>query len=72
MASRRRPGVVRDAILDYLRSIKSEASIAEIHSAVCRSLDAQVPRSSVRSYLRLNTPYTFQRTARGRYRLVRK
>jgi len=58
--------------MQYLGSIKGDASMAEIHAAVCRALDGDVARSSVRSYLNINTPQIFLRTAHGRYRLVRK
>jgi site-specific DNA-methyltransferase (adenine-specific) len=64
---RKRPGQVRDAILAHLTSAR-DASVEEIHAAVSAQL-GDVPTSSVRSYLRLNTPGTFQRTGRGRYRL---
>ena len=68
---RRRPGVVRDAIMSYLQKVKRDATITEIHAAVSEELGETVPTSSVRSYLNLNTPGMFTRTARGRYRLVR-
>jgi len=72
MVPRRSPGVVRDAITQYLKTIKGDASINEIHQAVCEALDGEVPKSSIRSYLNLNTPDVFLRTERGRYRMVRK
>ena len=62
------PGVVRDAIIDYLSALGGDASAEEIMTAVKGNL-GDVPPSSIRSYLNLNTPKTFQRTARGRYRL---
>ena len=71
MATRRSPGVVRDAITKYLGEIEDDASIDEIYDAVSIALSGEVARSSVRSYLNLNTPQVFIRTARGRYRLVR-
>lgn len=71
MATRRSPGVVRDAITRYLGEIEDDASIDEIYDAVSIALSGEVARSSVRSYLNLNTPQVFSRTARGRYRLVR-
>jgi hypothetical protein len=70
--TRRSPGVVRDAIMRYLGSIQGEASVTEIHAAVCRTLGGEVARSSVRSYLNINTPQIFLRTGHGRYRLMRK
>ncbi len=68
MGERRRPGEVRDAILEYLRSGKREATVAEIRRAVADRV-GDVPASSVRSYLNLNTGTLFERTGRGRYRL---
>jgi hypothetical protein len=66
---RRKPGQVRNAIVTYLRR-KKEAEIDDIHRAVEGELGGKVARSSVRSYLNLNVPETFQRTGRGKYRLV--
>ncbi|WP_247350159.1 DNA-methyltransferase [Ralstonia pseudosolanacearum] len=62
------PGVIRDSIVEYLAMVGSDASTDEIVAAVKRSVGA-VPTSSVRSYLSLNTPKTFERVGRGRYRL---
>jgi hypothetical protein len=67
VATRRKPGVVRDAILAVLR--KGEAHLDEIHLAVEKQLNSTVPKSSVRSYLRLNEGTTFTRTGRGRYKM---
>lgn len=72
MVTRREPGKVRDAIIDYLAHIKGDASTAEIYAAVCEEVGEEVPSSSVRSYLALNTPRVFSRTSHGRYKLVRK
>jgi hypothetical protein len=69
MAARRRPGQVRDAIVAYLADTQ-DATVAEIQVAVNTTLGGEVPASSVRSYLRLNVGDLFERTARGRYRLV--
>jgi len=71
VATRQQPGVVRDAIIRYLAGIDEDASVTEIHAAVCSELRANVPRSSVRSYLNINTPRIFVRTARGHYRMAR-
>ncbi len=68
---RRPPGQVRDAILAFFQAHRGEATIEEIHAAVNDNLGETVARSSVRSYLNLNTPARFVRTARGRYRLGR-
>ncbi|WP_320197180.1 DNA-methyltransferase (plasmid) [Agrobacterium rosae] len=62
------PGVIRDSIVDFLSGIGGDASTGEIMIAV-QSKVGEVHPSSVRSYLNLNTPKTFERTARGRYRL---
>lgn len=62
------PGVIRDSIIDYLGAVSCDASTEEIANAVAGRL-GKVPASSVRSYLALNTPSTFERTGRGRYRL---
>jgi hypothetical protein len=67
--SRRRPGEVRDAIVGFLTEVGRDASVAEIREAVGQRLSGNVPPSSIRSYLNLNTPTLFERTARGRYRL---
>lgn len=71
MTERLRPGEVRDAIFAFFKESRAEeATTTEIVDAVQRRLGTEVARSSVRSYLRLNTPETFERVARGRYRLV--
>lgn len=62
------PGVIRDSIIEYLTMVGGDASTDEILSAVTRTVGV-VPTSSVRSYLSLNTPHTFERVGRGRYRL---
>lgn len=73
MTERRSPGVVRDAITAYLRSAHPEArDVRDIHAAVIAGVGSDVPASSVRSYLRLNTPRLFIRTGRGRYKLSSK
>lgn len=65
---RRRPGQVRDAIVRSLTERPSGASVAEIEHDVARDL-GDVPTSSIRSYLRLNTPELFARMERGQYTL---
>ena len=67
MNYRAAPGSVRDSIVNYLTAAEC-ASISEIQQAVAARL-GDVPASSVRSYLNLNTPDLFERTSRGRYRL---
>ena len=67
MNLRAAPGIVRDSIISYLTAAET-ASINEIQQAVAARL-GDVPASSVRSYLNLNTPELFERTSRGHYRL---
>lgn len=63
-----RPGQVRDTIIDILMQRGRPMSSRELETEVCERLNTDA-RSSVRSYLRLNTPETFIREARGVYRL---
>ena len=72
MASRSKnnPGQVRDAILSVLSEAGESLSIAEIVAGVRRRV-GETPASSVRSYLRLNTPRLFVREQRGLYRIHR-
>lgn len=63
-----KPGVVRDAIVEHLKGLKGDASTEEIRTAIKTKI-GEVSPSSVRSYLRLNTPGKFERTAHGRYKL---
>jgi len=68
----RAPGTIRDAILAYLSEVAGQVgSVREISAAVSKRL-GNVPASSVRSYLNLNTPEHFERIGRGRYRLKKK
>ena len=68
MTVKRRPGEVRDAIIEVLSTMPQGAQLHEIEASVARSIGA-VPSSSVRSYLRLNTPGLFIRTERAQYSL---
>ncbi len=65
----RAPGAIRDSIVEFLQAMDGEASLADISEAVRLRLGTVSP-SSVRSYLNLNVGDVFERTARGRYRLV--
>ena len=65
---RRRPGEVRDAIVEVLEGRSHGASVQEITKEVIGLIGA-VPSSSVRSYLQLNTPTLFARTERAQYSL---
>lgn len=66
--AKRKPGEVRDAIVRTLSARGRGATCAEITRAVNESL-GETPASSVRSYLRLNTPRYFVRSDRGHYSL---
>jgi len=68
MNLRAAPGIIRDSIINYLTATEA-ASLAEIREAISAQLGNAVAASSIRSYLNLNTPDIFERTARGRYRL---
>ena len=68
ISEKRRPGEVRDAILSVLSARPAGASLQAIEQHVA-DLIGNAARSSVRSYLRLNTPSTFIRIARGHYGL---
>jgi DNA modification methylase len=63
-----RPGEVRDAIVDVLVARPTGATVSEIEREVKERI-GPVPASSIRSYLRLNTPSLFQRTERAHYLL---
>jgi hypothetical protein len=62
------PGNIRDAIVAHLSAADPDSSVAEITEAVAKKIGGVSP-SSVRSYLNLNVPNTFERTDRGRHRL---
>ena len=61
------PGQVRDAILSVLQNCTSPLPISEIAAGVEEAI-GPTPTSSIRSYLRLNTPDLFIREERGVYR----
>ncbi len=63
------PGVIRDSILHYLEGLNGEASLRQISNALSVRL-GPVRDSSIRSYLNLNVGRLFERTGRGRYRLL--
>lgn len=66
---RKKPGEVRDAIVQVLDGCSGGATVQQIHAEVSR-LIGEVPPSSVRSYLQLNTPEHFVRMNRGQYALA--
>lgn len=65
---RHSPGDVRDAIVELLSNRRAGATLAEIVAGVEQTLGHASP-SSVRSYLRLNTPRVFERPRRAYYAL---
>ncbi len=66
---RRRPGEVRDAIVQVLEGRPSGSTVQQITAEVS-DLIGGVPPSSIRSYLRLNTPELFARMDRAQYTLA--
>ena len=62
------PGHVRDAILDVLGLTSEGLSAKQIAQRVTKVI-GPTPESSVRSFLRLNTPALFVKERRGVYRL---
>lgn len=65
---RKAPGQVRDAIFATLENQPQGASVSEIAAQVSQLIGPVAP-SSIRSYLRLNTPELFVRTERAQYAL---
>lgn len=63
---KRRPGEIRDAIFTVLSSRPYGATVAEIETGVSE-LIGDASSSSIRSYLRLNTPALFARMDRAQY-----
>lgn len=61
------PGQVRDAIIKVLNHTSAELSVKQIARRVSK-VNGPTPESSIRSYLRLNTPELFVRASRGIYR----
>lgn len=66
---RRQPGEVRDAVLATLRAYPDGVSVRQIVLHARRRLGEDLAASSIRSYLRLNTPKTIRRLDRGQYQL---
>jgi DNA modification methylase len=62
------PGKIRDAIYKVLLSSSTPLSPKEIENRVVEII-GDTPSSSIRSYLRLNTPNLFVRSERGQYLL---
>ena len=63
-------GTVLNAIIGYLSTRPSDASVAEIRDAVSKQLGEVAP-SSVRSALNLGRN-RFESTGLGRYRLIKE
>lgn len=61
------PGLVRDAIVSILADAQEPLSVAEIERNV-EIILGPTPSSSIRSYLRLNSPGLFIKTRRGIYK----
>ncbi len=66
---RRKPGEVRDAIVTSLERKQGAASVQEITNDVIDLIGPVAP-SSIRSYLRLNTPTLFARSDRAQYSIA--
>ncbi len=62
------PGRVRDAVVQVLSLSANGLSVRQIEERVGRVI-GPTPTSSVRSYLRLNTPDIFVRESRGVYKI---
>ena len=67
-SQKRKPGAVRDAIIDALAYRAHGATVAQITEEVSARI-GPTPASSIRSYLRLNTPKLFAKIDRGHYRV---
>ncbi len=65
---KRKHGAVRDAIVDTLAYSPGGATVADITREVSARI-GETPASSIRSYLRLNTPRLFTKVDRGHYRV---
>lgn len=62
------PGQVRDAVVRVMQFSSDGLSVKQIAERVAK-INGHTPESSIRSYLRLNTPEVFVRERRGVYRL---
>lgn len=67
-SEKRKHGAVRDAIVEALAYRPGGATVAEITREVSVRIGV-TPASSIRSYLRLNTPKLFVQAERGHYRV---
>ena len=64
----KKPGTVRDAIIEVLNETTNSLTSKQIHERVCLKI-GETPSSSVRSYLQNNSETVFSRSERGKYRL---
>ncbi|MXY04263.1 MAG: site-specific DNA-methyltransferase [Gammaproteobacteria bacterium] len=69
VVDRRQPGEVRDAVIATLRAYPDGVPVRQIVADVRGLIGEDVADSSIRSYLRLNTPELFRRLDRGQYQL---
>jgi len=69
VSKRQQPGRIRDAVFDALLAHSEPLSVSALIEHVRNRVGEEVPASSVRSYLRLNTPGVFERVGRGQYRI---
>jgi site-specific DNA-methyltransferase (adenine-specific) len=67
-SAKRKHGAVRDAIVETLTYSPGGASVADIAREVSVRI-GETQASSIRSYLRLNTPRLFTKVDRGHYRV---
>lgn len=70
-SQRHAPGRIRDAILQVMTLCSEPLTVKQIEDRVSKVVGA-IPHSSIRSYLRLNTPSLFVRENRGVYRVRSK
>jgi DNA modification methylase len=61
------PGAIRDSIEDYLRTLGSPATLAQISQGVINKI-GETSSSSIRSSLNLHVGTTVERVGRGQYR----
>lgn len=66
---KRRPGEIRDAIVEYLRQRGEAVPVNDIYAALETKFGEPVARSSVRSALNFGVDDLYERVGRGTYRL---
>src|ERR1700722_14282164 len=65
------PGAIRDTIVDYLRTLGSPATLAQISQGVINKI-GDTSASSIRSSLNLHVGKSIERVGRGQYRIKAK